>query len=127
MPDPTTAHRIDAAISFVGLLVRVGAYAAVAGFASHYACGQAILTGLFLGDVAASVVRLLAQPRGHLAPFLAEAALLAAVYLWARAELVWPADPATRAIIGLAALGVFAGRAGGAARTRFGPSEDGFA
>ncbi|MFN3242757.1 MAG: hypothetical protein ACE37K_14740 [Planctomycetota bacterium] len=127
MPDQATIQRIDAAISFAGLLIRVGAYAVVGGFASHYACGQAILTGLFLGDLAASVLRVFVQPREHLAQFFAELLVLAVVFLWARGDLVWPADTPTRAIIGLAAFGVFAGRAGGTTLTRFGPSEDGFA
>lgn len=127
MPDQATIQKLDTAISFAGLLIRVGAYAVVGGFAGHYACGQAILTGVFLGDLAASCLRVFVQPKENAAQFVAELALLGIVYLWARGDLVWPPDSATRAIIGLAALGVFAGRAGGTTLTRFGPSEDGFA
>jgi len=127
MPDQATMQRIDTAISFAGLLIRVGAYAVVGGFANHYSCGQAILTGVFLGDLAASLLRVCVQPKENVAQFAAELLLLGLVYLWARGDLVWPADAPTRAIIGLAAFGVFAGRAGGTTLTRFGPSEDGFA
>ncbi|MCK5942601.1 MAG: hypothetical protein KAI24_11560 [Planctomycetes bacterium] len=127
MTDRATIARIDAAITLTGVLIRAGAYALVGSVASRYACGQAILTGLFLGDVAASLLRVVLPPRELLAQSLAELGLLAVVYLWARADLVWPADTPTRAILGLAALGVFAGRVGGTAMTRFGPSEDGFA
>lgn len=119
-------RRIDAAIHFAGLAVRVVAYAVVAGFAAHYECGQAILTGIFVGDLAASAVAAVWRPNGHLAQALAELALLGLVYLWARAHLTWPDDAATRAIIGLSAFGVFAGRAGGGVMTRLG-TDDSFA
>ena len=109
-----------------GLVVRGVAYAVVGGMASSYSCGQAILTGLLLGDLSASVLRVCWQARDNLAQPAAELALLGLIYLWVRSDLVWPDDQATKAIIGLAALGVFAARAGGGALTRFGPSENGF-
>lgn len=126
MPDQATIERVDTAIHVAGLLVRGAAYAIVGSMASSYSCGQAILTGLLLGDLSASVLRVCWQAHDNLAQPAAELALLGLIYLWARSELVWPDDQATRAIIGLAALGVFAARAGGSVLTRLGPSEHPF-
>ena len=120
-----TLARIDAAIEFTSLLVRALAYAGMATLASHYDCGCAILTGLFVGDVAATIVGLFTGPRHRLMQACAELGLLLIVWFLANGDMTWPADPATRAIIGLAAFGVFAGRAGGGLMTRIG-ADDGW-
>lgn len=125
--DQQTAERIDAAIGVTGLLLRAGAYALVGGVASRYACGQVILTGLFVGDVAASALGAALADRLHVLQRLSELLLLGLIFLWVRGDLVWPEQQAMKALLGLSALGVFAGRAGGGVLTRFGPSENGWA
>jgi len=125
--DQQTIERVDAAIEFTGLLVRAGAYALVGGVASHYACGQVILTGLFVGDVAATVLGVFLAGRALLLQRVSELLLLGLVFLFVRGDLVWPEQQAMKALAGLAAFGVFAGRAGGGVLTRLGPSENGWA
>ena len=124
LSDHVVPEGIDTAIQVTALLVRAGAYAVVGGLASQYDCGQAMLTGLLVGDLSASAALWLMQGHELWQQSLAELALLAIIYLCVRHQLVWPDDPAQRAIVGLAALGVFAPRAGGALMARFGPGED---
>lgn len=123
--DPRTAEavtfeRVDAAVRTTGLLLRAIGYAAIGGVAAHYDCGQAILTGLLFGDLAGSLAGLVVRHGQGALQGLAELALLGIVLLWVRADLTWPDDQALRAIAGLSALGVFAGRLGGNVLTRFG-------
>ena len=127
MPADDAVPGIVHAIDLTALALRAFAYAGVAAFASRYDCGQALLTGLFAGDAAATVVATTwpgARDRREIA---AELTLLALVFLWVRPDLVWPDDTALRAILGLAAFGMFVGRAGGTALTHLGPRENGFA
>ena len=119
-------NRIDSAIQVSALLLRAAIYGVVGGFAGNYDCGQSILTGLLIGDLGASTLSLLWERRDHLAQLIAELAMIGIIYLWVRSDLVWPDDPAQRAIMGLAAFGVFTSRCGGSLLTRIGPSETGF-
>jgi hypothetical protein len=119
--------RIDAAFSFGALLLRAAAYAFVYSIADVYDCGRAILTGVWLGDITSHLISLAWQWRDAMAQVLAELALLGIVYLFVRSQLVWPQEPPMRAILGLAALGVFSGGVGGTLLTHLGPSERGFA
>ncbi|MBX3464040.1 MAG: hypothetical protein KF830_12780 [Planctomycetes bacterium] len=119
--------RVDAAIDFGALLLRAGGYAFVYSVADAYDCGRALLTGIWLGDVGSHLVDLAWRGREALANTLAELGLLGVVFLLARAHLVWPEEPALRAILGLAAFGVFASRLGGTVWTTLGPGHRGFA
>lgn len=125
--DERTLERVDAAIHLGALLARAAAYAFVYAIADVYDCGRAILTGVWLGDVGGHLVSLCWQWRDAAAQVLAELALLGIVYLCVRSQLVWPDDLPLRAILGLAAFGVFASRLGGSLLTQLGPGERGFA
>lgn len=118
---------VDTAIHFGALLLRAVAYAFVYAIADLYDCGQAILTGVWLGDVVGHLVGLCWQWRDGIAQVLAELALLGLVFLFVRSQLVWPEELPLRAILGLAAFGVFSARVGGTLFTQLGPSERGFA
>lgn len=120
-------ERVDAAIHFGALLARAAAYAFVYAIADVYDCGRAILTGVWLGDVIGHLVGLAWQWRDAALQVLAELALLGVVFLLVRSQLVWPEELPLRAILGLAAFGVFAARVGGSLFTQLGPSESGFA
>ena len=123
-----TVHRaIDHALDVTALLVRALAYVGIAAFASRYDCGQALLTGLIAGDLAASLLATVWPGAHDRRQVLVELAVLGVVFLWVRPGLMWPDDLSFRAILGLAAFGVFVGRAGGTLLTRLGPSENGFA
>ena len=121
------SHSIDTAFHVGGMLVRAVVYAARGAVASHYDCGRALLTGVLLGDVAATMLDLVwrgwARPRQAAVEF----AVVAVIFLCVRSTLVWPDEQAECAILGLAAFGVFAGRAGGTVLTHLGPRENGFA
>lgn len=133
MPTPMATDRelgldhVDAAIHFGALLARAAAYALVWSVADLYDCGRAILTGVWLGDVVGNLIGLAWQWRDAAAQVVAELALLGLVFLFVRAQLVWPDELPLRAILGLAAFGVFSGRVGGSLLTQLGPSERGFA
>ncbi len=121
------APAIEHAIALTGLAVRAVVYAGVATFASGYDCGRALLTGLIAGDLAATLLATAwpgARDRRQLA---IELALLGLLFLWVRPGLVWPDDLSFRAIVGLAAFGMFVSRAGGTVLTHLGPRENGFA
>ena len=120
-------HRVDAAIHGTGLLVRAAIYAFCYAAADSYDCGRVVLTGLLAGDLAGSLVGLAWLGRDGLRQAVAELALLAIVFLCARSQMVWPHELPLRAILGLAAFGVFAARVGSTLLTQFGPSERGFA
>ena len=120
-------HRVDAAIHFTGLVVRAAIYAFCYAIADVYDCGRAVLTGLLVGDVAGNLLALLWEWRDGLLQAAAELALLGLVFLFVRSQLVWPDDLALRAILGLAAFGVFAAKIGGTLLTQLGPSQRGFA
>jgi hypothetical protein len=126
MPADDAAPVIEHAVDLAALVLRALAYAGFAAFASRYDCGQAILTGVFAGDAAASVVATAWAARDR-RQALGELAVLGLVFLWVRAGLVWPDDQAQRAILGLAAFGVFVGRAGTTVLSHLGPRENGFA
>lgn len=118
---------VDAAIHFGALLARAAAYAFVYAIADVYDCGRAILTGVWLGDVLGHLFGLCWQWRDAAVQVLAELALLGLVFLLVRSQLVWPEELPLRAILGLAAFGVFSGRVGGCLFTQLGPRERGFA
>ena len=122
-----TVQRVDAAIRFGGLLVRALAYAAIYALADRYDCGRSILTGVLAGDIGSRLVSIAWEWRDGLLQFAAELVLLLLVFLFVRSQMVWPEDLALRAIVGLAAFGVFSMQLGGAVFTRLGPSENGFA
>ena len=119
--------RADAAFRFGGLLLRAFVYTFVYAVADFHDCGRALLTGLLLGDIVGHLTALLWQWRDGLVQVLAELALLGLVFLWVRSQMVWPEDLSQRAILGLAAFGVFAGKVGESLFTRLGPSAQGFA
>lgn len=125
--DEQLGSHIDAAIDVASLLLRAGIYAVAALVAGHYDCGRALLTGLVVGDLAATALALAWQWRDAVMQSFAELALLALVFLFVRAQLEWPHEAPDRAILGLCALGVFAARAGRTVLTHLGPSENGFA
>lgn len=117
-PDP-----VDNAFAWIAFGVRTAAYAGLVAFADRASCGAAVLTGLWLGDVAARVVAIAWQRLERLPAHGADLALLGLVWLCVRTRLEWPDDPSLRAIVGLAALGVFAGTTGGSLLNRLGPGE----
>ena len=120
-------HRtIDQNLHFGSLLVRAAVYGFVGSFASRYDCGAAMLTGTLLGDLAATVLRGFWFARTDLVQCLAEFAVFILAFFWLRAQLVLPDDQAQRAILGLAAFGIFAGRVGKTLLASFGRSNDGW-
>ena len=120
-------HHVEAAFRFGGLLLRAGVYAFVYAIADRYDCGRALLTGLLLGDLLGHLLSLAWQWRDGLVQVLAELGLLAIVFLFVRSQMVWPDELPLRAILGLAAFGVFASKIGGSLLTHLGPSERGLA
>ncbi len=122
LPLPTIAGGLHVG----GVLLRGAVYALLATFASRYDCGQALLGGVVAGDLAASVLAAVWNWSSDRRAALVELAILAVAFLWVRAWLVWPEDPADRALFGLAAFGVFVARAGGTALTRIGSDHDGW-
>jgi hypothetical protein len=120
-------HHADAAFRYAGLLVRAVVYSLCYAAADAYDCGRALLTGLLAGDIAGNLIALLWQWRGALLQAGAELALLAMVFLFVRSQMVWPDELPLRAILGLAAFGVFASKVGGTLLVQLGPSERGFA
>ncbi len=119
--------RVDAALRIIGLLVRALAYAGIAALAERYDFGRAVLTGVLAGDLLSRLVALAWELRECWIAAAAELALLGLVYLFVRPWLVWPDDPAMRAIVGLACFGVLAGQLGATVFTRLEPHENGFA
>ncbi len=117
----------DRAIHLGALFARAAVYAFVYAIADVYDCGRAILTGVWLGDVVGHLFGLCWQWRENLVQVLAELTLLGVVYLFVRSQLAWPEELQLRAILGLAAFGVFSARVGGSLFTQLGPSERGFA
>lgn len=122
LPLPTIADGLHVG----GVLLRGAAYALLATFASRYDCGQALLGGVVAGDLAAALLTAGFRWSTDRRQVLVELAVLAAAFLWVRGWLVWPEDPAQRALFGLAAFGVFVARAGGTALTRIGADHDGW-
>jgi hypothetical protein len=120
-------ERVDAAFHWSGLLVRAGIYAVLIAVADLYDCGHALLTGLLLGDLVGQLTALCWQWRDHLMGALGDLVLIGIIFLFVRPQLVWPEEPALRAILGLAAFGVFAGKVGGSLLTHLGPREREFA
>ncbi|MBL9076708.1 MAG: hypothetical protein JNL08_04340 [Planctomycetes bacterium] len=120
-------EHVDAALHYGALLGRAAVYAFVYAIADRYDCGRALLTGIWLGDVVGHLVTLAWQWRHELLQVAAELALLGVVWLFVRSQLVWPNELPLRAILGLAAFGVFVSRVGGSMLTQFGAEERGFA
>ena len=118
---------VDAVLGTAAFFVRAACYAALAVAADHYDCGRALLTGVVLGDLAASGLAFALQPREHVVVALAELLLLAIAFVWVNSCLAWPATAPDQALLGLAAFGVFAARAGRSVMTRLLPSESDFA
>lgn len=121
--EPFGFDAVEAAIQLGGLLLRGVVYGTFAAFADGYDCGRALLTGVFAGDLAATVLAAVWQGRDCLLRLAGELLVLALVFAWVRGSLVWPDDLSQRAILGLAGFGAFVGRTGGHALTRLGPSE----
>jgi hypothetical protein len=120
-------QRVDAAIGYAALLVRALFYAGIWATVDHYDCGRAMLTGVLVGDIGSRLVSIAWEWRDGLLQVGAELLLLAIVFLFVRSQMVWPDDPAMRAIIGLAAFGVGSVQVGGQLLVRFGPRRSGFA
>lgn len=110
-----TDRLVDGAFGAVGLGARVLVYGLVGSFANRYGCGPALLTGALVGDFAGSVVRTIWVRNHGLGLVVIEWVVLVIAWLWLQDQLRWSADPADRALLGLAAFGVFAGRVGSAA------------
>jgi hypothetical protein len=125
--DSAAEPMIDRAIDVAALVVRALAYAGIAAFASGYDCGQALLAGLLVGDLAASLLATAWPGARDRRQLVLELAVLGAVLLYVRAEITWPDDLSLRAVLGLAAFGTFVGRAGSTVLTHLGPRENGFA
>ncbi len=125
--EPLTVQRVDAAIRFGALFARLCAYAAIWAVADRYDCGRAVLTGVLAGDLASRLVTAAWQWHDAPLPLGAELALLLLVWWCVRSHLAWPDEPALRAIVALAAFGVFTAQVGGTVLTRLGPSEHGAA
>lgn len=119
-------NRVDAAFRVTGLLVRAIAYAGIAALADRYDFGRAILTGVLAGDLLSRLLALTWELRECWIAAVAELAVLGVVFLFVRPWLVWPDDPASRALVGLAGFGVLAGQVGSTVFTRLGPHQDGF-
>lgn len=114
---------VDAAFHYGGLLIRAVGYLAVFVIAKNYDFGAAMLTGVLAGDLLGQSCKVVTNLSHGLLPQLCELAFLGLIFLFVRGMLVWPDDPAMRAIAGLAAFGLIVGHVGGSMLTRLGPSE----
>ncbi|MFY9345355.1 MAG: hypothetical protein WAT39_22885 [Planctomycetota bacterium] len=122
--DHAFAERVaDGTLQTARLVVRLIVYGLLGAATHRYDCGQALLTGVLAGDLLASAARAVWQWQEGLRAAGAELAVLAIAWLWVRSDLVWPADQADRALLGLAAFGVLTARLGATALTRLGPSD----
>ncbi len=110
--------QLDSAFHFGGLVVRVVGYAALAAVASHYDFGRALLAGLFYGDLAATAAAMFVRGAAGLIDTAGELLLLLLVALCVGGMLRAPDDNAARAVLTLAALGVFTSRIGKELMTR---------
>lgn len=108
--------QLDSAFHVGGLVVRVVGYAALAAVASHYDFGRALLAGLFYGDLAATAM--FVRGAAGLIDTAGELLLLLLVALCVGGMLRVPEDAAQRAVLTLAALGVFTSRIGHELMTR---------
>jgi hypothetical protein len=124
--DDPLARRIDTTFGVAGLLVRAIVYGIVGSFAQRYDCGPAMLAGTLFGDLAATLVRAAWSFRTCVWQCAGELLLFASVAAWCRALLLVPECQAQRAILGLAALGVFVGRVGKEALGRLGRRDEGW-
>lgn len=122
--DTARAPSVAGGLHLAGVLARASAYAALAALVARYDCGRAILLGLVVGDLAASALAACWRWIDERTQALVELAVLGAAFLWIRHGVAWPVDLAERAILGLSAFGLFAGRTGGTALVRLGPSDD---
>ncbi|HEX5052881.1 MAG TPA: hypothetical protein VFZ65_13985 [Planctomycetota bacterium] len=120
-------HHADAAFELGGLLLRAAVYTFVYSISGLYDCGRPLLTGLLVGDMGSQLVALAWQWRHGFARPLADLAVLGVVYLWVRSQLVWPDELSLRAVLGLAAFGVFTTRFARACLASLGPGESDFA
>lgn len=113
---------VDATFHYGGIMVRAVGYLIVAAIADRYCFGQAILTGVLIGDLSGQLIKSIV--RWHEGPLMqiGELLMIGIVYLFVRPMLGWPDDAALRAIIGLAAFGVLSGHIGGSVLMRLGPS-----
>jgi len=110
--------QLDSAFHVGGLVVRVVGYAVAAYVASQYDFGHALLLGLFVGDVAASVATLFLVTGTTLVQVANDLLLLLLVAFCIGGYLHLPTDPAQRAVAGLVAFGVLASRVGAGMLTR---------
>ncbi|MBL8754798.1 MAG: hypothetical protein JNK15_15950 [Planctomycetes bacterium] len=124
--DDPLGRSIDATFGLAGLLLRVGVYFVVGTLAQRHDCGPALLAGTLLGDFTATVVRAAWSFRTCAWQSAGELVVLAIVIACCRGALVVPECQAQRAILGLAAFGVFAGRFGKEALARLGRRDDGW-
>ncbi|MBL8732356.1 MAG: hypothetical protein JNN13_08305 [Planctomycetes bacterium] len=104
--------QLDSAFHVGGLVVRVVGYAALAAVASHYDFGRALLAGLFYGDLAATAAAMFVRGAAGSIDTAGELLLLLLVALCVGGMLQAPDDNAARAVLTLAALGVFTSRIG---------------
>lgn len=117
-------ERIEATFRTAGLLLQAAIYAAIAVLAEHCDFGGPLLVGVLAGDLLGRLLVLVWEWRQNPPLVAAELALLGLVYWFVRRWLVWPEDPAMRAVLGLAGFGAFVARFGSTLWRRSGQSDD---
>lgn len=119
----TEMEHVDAAFHYGGLLFRAVGYMLVYALADRFDFGRSMLTGVLLGDLIGQAAKVAWSWRYNVLGQLGELLLIGVVYLLVRSMMVWPEDPAMRAITGLSAFGLLVGHVGGSVLTRIGPSD----
>ena len=120
--EPRELQPILTAFHYGGLLLRAIGYLAVFAIAQRYDFGQALLTGILIGDIAGQCIQAVLHWRSEPLAQSCQLLFLALVYLGLRSMLTWPPEPALRAIAFLAAFGAFSGHVGSSMLLRLGPS-----
>jgi len=122
--EPAVLRATDATFHYGGILLRALGYLGLWVIARDYDFGAAFLAGVLAGDIAGQLLKVVTRWRDEPLAESGELLFLGLVYLCARSVLVWPPDPAMRAIAGLALFGALSAHVGGTALVRLGAEPD---
>jgi hypothetical protein len=123
--DHAAYDRIDRAIDAAIMVARVLGYVLVWWLAARHPIAAVVMGGMFVGDligraVAVAIALVHGEPVGRA---LGEIGLVLGAWLLLGGRAAWPDDPAERALLGLAAFGMFAATTGRAFWTHLLPRD----